>query len=91
MVKKYKKSQTMPVNVVIVAALALLVFIVLAAIFAGRVRIFSEGLESCSAKQGQCEENCGPNMAFVASTDCPKLAKEQNNKKTKCCVQVFSK
>lgn len=80
----------MPVNVVIVAALALIVFVVLVAIFAGRVRLFSEGLESCSAKQGICEENCGPNRAFVASTDCPKIAKEQNNKRDKCCIQVLS-
>ena len=87
MAKIYRKSQGMPINVVIIAVLALIVLVVLAAIFTGRVRIFSQSLESCAAKQGQCTEkpgdNCKSNEATIANTDCDK-------EKKKCCVQVLS-
>lgn len=39
-----KKGQTMSLNVIIVAALALIVLVVLVAIFTGRIGIFSQGL-----------------------------------------------
>lgn len=89
MLKFNKKSQGMPVNVIIIAALALIVLVVLVAIFTGRVRIFSQSLESCAAKQGQCyEKSCPPNMALVTNTNCPEG--DPNPNKKICCVQVFS-
>lgn len=88
MQKNYKKSQGMPINVIIVAALALIVLVVLAAIFTGRVKIFSESLQSCTAKQGSCELYSGTqpkcpssNQAMITNTDC--------EKGKICCIQVF--
>ena len=83
MVKIKRKSQGMPINVIIIAALALVVLVVLLAIFSGRVRIFSENLQSCTAKQGQCyPKSCPLNTALITNTNCP----EDNV----CCVQVLS-
>lgn len=84
-----KKSQGMPVNVMIIAVLALIVLIVLVAIFTGRTKLFSQDLQSCTSKQGQCDENCGANRAFIANTDCPDIAKKESTKKDKCCIEVF--
>ncbi len=90
MVKIHKKSQGMPINVIIIAALALIVLVVLAAIFTGRVKIFSENLQSCAAKQGQCEKGplCPSNKALVTNTNCPEG--DPDKEKKFCCVQVFN-
>ena len=83
MKKINRKSQGMPINVIIIAALALIVLFVLITIFTGRVKIFSESLQSCTAKQGQCyPKSCPSNSALVTNTDCPK--------DNVCCVQVLS-
>ena len=66
MLIKNRKSQGLPVNVIIIAAIALVVFVVLAAMFTGKVRIFSQGLESCESKQGDCSKSaCDPGYAVV--------------------------
>jgi len=91
---KSRKSQGMPINVIIIAALALVVLIVLLAVFTGRIKIFSENLQSCAAKQGQCEAglSCSSGKALVTNTNCPETEadKQSNPKKILCCVQVFS-
>ncbi|MBN1157563.1 hypothetical protein JXA85_08140 [Candidatus Woesearchaeota archaeon] len=62
-----KKGQGMPVNVIIIAAIALIILIVLVAIFSGKINIFSRGYSStseneqskvCTARGGYCG-NCG--------------------------------
>ena len=81
---KREKAQGMPINVINIAALALIVLVILLAIFTGRIKIFSENLQSCPAKQGECEpgSKCPPNKALVTNTDCPK--------DKVCCVTVFN-
>lgn len=51
MIFSTKKGQGLPLNVIILAALALIVLVVLVAIFAGRVSIFDKGV----SKEGQSE------------------------------------
>ena len=89
---KNTKSQGMPINVIIIAALALVVLVVLLAVFTGRIKIFSENLQSCAAKQGQCEKglSCPSNKALVTNTNCPETADDKQQGKNMCCVQVFS-
>ena len=84
MKRNNKKAQGMPINVLIIAALALIVLLVLAAIFTGRVRIFSENLQSCPAKQGDCTPGtkCPSNKVLITNTDCPT--------DKVCCVQVYT-
>ena len=82
----------MPINVIIIAALALIVLFVLVIIFTGRVKIFSESLQSCAAKQGQCEKGliCSTNKALVTNTNCPETSDDKQQGKNICCVQVLS-
>jgi len=85
MIRINKKAQGMPVNVIIIAALALIVLVVLVVIFSGRVRIFSITLEDCEAKQGSCKTGCDPNTeAKITNVKCPK------EKSAICCVPVFN-
>jgi len=87
---KRKRAQSISINTIIIAALALVVLIVLIAIFTGRVRIFSENLQSCTAKQGKCEPYSGElakcpssSQALITNTDCDK-------KNQICCVKVLN-
>jgi hypothetical protein len=53
-----KKAQGLPMNVIVIAALVLLVLIVLAIIFGGKVKEFGAGVSSCKAKGGDCKSSC---------------------------------
>ena len=70
-------------NAIIIAALALLVLIVIAVIFAGRFNIFGTTTRDCSSLGGNCRPSgCLPNEAPVgdsSGTDC----------NGQCCVQIY--
>ncbi|MBI2541393.1 hypothetical protein HYV80_01665 [Candidatus Woesearchaeota archaeon] len=86
---KIKKAQGMPINVIIIAALALVVLFVLATLFTGRTKLFAENLESCASKQGVCKNTpCDTGEAAVPNTKCSQ--EEINAGKKTCCVKVFS-
>ncbi|MEK6984474.1 MAG: hypothetical protein AABX33_07915 [Nanoarchaeota archaeon] len=84
MIGKTKKSQGMPIEIIIIAALALIVLVVLAVILANRTGIFTKDLQSCPAKQGECTPGtkCPSNKALITNTDC--------KKDQVCCIQVFN-
>ena len=53
-----KKSQSISINAIIIAAIALVVLVVLFAIFTGRFKIFSEGVKESSLKcDGACKSS----------------------------------
>ena len=93
MFKNNKKAQGMPINVIIVATLALIVLVVLTVMFTGRTKIFAETLQSCAAKQGQCEAGplcSGNNKVVIANTNCPETEQDKKEKRNICCVQVLN-
>jgi hypothetical protein len=67
------KGQGISINVIIIAALALLVLVVLAVIFVNRTDIFvknTEGVKFCTETLGgECktpvDNSCGPNMMKI--------------------------
>ena len=83
MIKINRKSQGLSINVVIIIALALIVFVVLTAIFTGRVRIFSQTLEDCESKQGRCDIGCKVNEAKITGAKC------STKEKPICCIQIL--
>ena len=86
-----KKAQGISMNVIIIAAIALIVMIVLIAIFTGRITVFQEKAKTgqeqaeasiCAEQGGSCSEECPEGFTEltppgVAWTDCP----------TKCCLR----
>ena len=56
-----KKAQGLPMNVIIIAALALLVLVILTIVFMGRINIFGK-------ETGTCTKN--PNARCMAPEDC---------------------
>jgi len=49
-----KKAQGMSLNVIIIAALGLLVLVVLAIIFTGRTGVFVKESDKCDVQRGKC-------------------------------------
>lgn len=86
---KRGKAQGMPVNVIIIAVLALIVLFVLAALFTGRTRLFAENLESCASKQGQCRATiCETGETTVPNTKCSQ--EDIGAGRKTCCIKVYS-
>ena len=88
---KYNKAQGMPINVVIVAALALIVLVVLLVIFSGSIGKTAENIGSCTTKNGMCADKLGgkcggdyPIPLFVSS-DC-----KDSDPKNLCCIRIGS-
>lgn len=75
-----KKGQGISLNTLIIAALCLLVLIVLALIFTGRIRVFGTESRKCINLGGSCEEKCDPNEATVRDSDCA----------YECCIDIYS-
>ena len=65
-----KKSQGMPLNVIIIATIVLIVLVVLIAIFTGRAGIFSKSMESCEQNGGNCVSK-GECEDRIANFECP--------------------
>lgn len=96
MARRFKKAQGLSMNVIIIAALALLVLTVLAIVLFGRINIFSSGLQAC---RGACVEAACPAqypVAIPSHSGCeqtnpatqggtPKI-KKGKNKQIFCCI-----
>ncbi|MEK6947430.1 MAG: DUF948 domain-containing protein [Nanoarchaeota archaeon] len=85
-----KKSQGMPINTVIIAAIALAVLVVLIVIFTGGIGKTSQNLGSCVTKGGVCANTNGLNnqcggpypIPLIVSGDC------QNTQPVNlCCIK----
>lgn len=73
------KAQSISLNAIVVAALALLVLIVLALIFTGKIKIFGSEAKKCVNQGGMCESLCEANEAELSNTDCT----------IKCCFDTY--
>ena len=80
-----KKSQGMPLNVIIIAVLGLIVLVVLAAMFVNKSKDFSSGLGSCSAKQGTCQGA----VCDSSQTEIPNSCPEKNHPGKYCCAKIL--
>ncbi len=76
-----KKAQGLSLNIIILAAIALLVLIILAVIFSGRMGKFSSGIEDCGAKGGT------PSTTASACGDFAPIPMKDSTYKY-CCLNV---
>ncbi len=79
-----RKGQSISINTIIVAAIALAVLVVLFAIFTGRLGIFSKALDTCANLGGSCEISCDASRQreyTVGKTDC-------SERQEKCCIPI---
>jgi hypothetical protein len=94
------KRADISINVIIVAVLGLVVLIVLAAIFTGKIRIFGANVEgTCSEQQGAClsqdpgSTSCplDKTLKWTYGCDCvPKGSPDcQDKKYGQCCIALL--
>ncbi len=79
-----KKGQGLTMDVIIIAAISLVVLVVLIAIFTGRLGRFTSEIKDCAAQGGSCmsEEDCRSKQMGIlpGKTSCEDTMK--------CCITV---
>ena len=80
---KQKKAQDLSLTTIIVAALAILVLVVLAVIFTGRIGKFTKEAESCGAKGGRCVD---ASECDLAGNEVIRDQYSCSNTELKCCL-----
>ena len=84
-----KKGQGLSMNVIIIAALALLVLVILAIIFIGRMGTTTRGVDQCKGSCVATEQECQGQYQKISSEPCYKTgAKELDTDRPVCCVGV---
>ena len=77
-----KKAQGMSMNVIIIAAIGLLVLVILSVIFIGRMGSFSSETGGCTSKGGTCYPGgCPAGTTPFGSATCPEQGES-------CCLPV---
>jgi hypothetical protein len=90
MKKRGKKAQSISLNTIVIAALALMVLVILIMIFTGRVDIFRKNL-TCTAREGNCRathypDGCPPNTVGIMTDDCTDI--NTGKRPGQCCVPI---
>ena len=83
-----KKSQGMPINVLIIAVISLVVLVVVLAIFSINFGKASQNIGSCVTKNGKCADSKGEcetgyHIKIFVSGDCP-----NSDPKNLCCIKA---
>jgi hypothetical protein len=85
MIFRNKKAQGISINVIIIAAIALLVLVVLSIIFVGRLNIFGVKTTACESVGGTCYVDCPTGTSeYSAGARCPDV----EGVKQKCCLAI---
>jgi len=66
-----KKAQGISMNVIVIAALALLVLVIVALVTTGRLGIFSRGVNDCKNQGGVCRTSCLEGETEYSGVSCP--------------------
>jgi hypothetical protein len=83
-----KKAQGMSINVIVVAAIALLVLVILSVIFMGRMAIFTKNTNDCTKTKGVCmDRTCEAGYSPHPSAVCYG-ADGKPDTYTVCCVET---
>lgn len=85
MIFENRKAQGISINVIIVAAIALLVLVVLSIIFVGKLGLFGEKTSACETVGGTCYLICPTGTTeYTAGANCPDV----DGATQKCCLAV---
>ncbi len=82
-----KKAQGISVNVIIIAAIALLVLVVLSVIYIGRMGTWGQKTADCDTNGGNCVDKggtCATGYQKYAPWNCPKVGEQEKE----CCIQI---
>ncbi|MFH1439781.1 MAG: hypothetical protein ABIG89_04390 [Candidatus Woesearchaeota archaeon] len=86
--KKIKsKKGDISLNMIIIAIIALLVLVIIAAIFTGRLALFNIGVSDCEKVKGAvCDFSCGDGYVEDKVSSCIDHDTKKVNKDMHCCI-----
>jgi len=79
---KSKRGQGLPMNTIVIAAIVLVVMVVLILIFTGRMGGFTQDIQQCTAKGGECVGTTECTQGNVIEGKCDKTDEI-------CCVKIL--
>ena len=80
------RAQGISINVIVVAAIALLVLVVLSVVFLGRFGVFTSQSADCENKGGRCTTGaCPQGTSEYAAWNCPATS---SGSRQACCIAV---
>ncbi len=82
-----KKAQGLSLNTIIIAALVLLVLVILAVIFTGRMGKWGSETSNCEKQGGSCIEECGEGLTQHPTWKCYD-ADNKVDPDMQCCLTV---
>ena len=88
-IKKHKRAQGISLNVIIIAAIALLVLVVLSVVFMGRMGIFNKNSNDCLKVGGYCDQGRHCNAGYEQHPTA--VCYDSDNKVDKynvCCIPL---
>lgn len=77
-----KKGQGEMFWVIVFAVLAIVVLVVLIAVFGSRISVFDKDVQSCTLRGGTCQALCGSNTQQIENVKCP------TTEKPVCCLAL---
>ncbi|MFC1742281.1 hypothetical protein ACFL3V_07135 [Nanoarchaeota archaeon] len=85
-----KKAQGLSMNVIIIAAIALLVLVILAVIFIGRMKTTTSGIDQCKGKCVASTYDCEQQGSYYKATGdpCYTMTGKPDTDNPVCCVGV---
>jgi len=84
-----KKAQGISLNVIVIAAIALLVMVVLILVFTGKIGNFTSNVDVCENKGGVCRESCDrANLETELRGAVCTSSSGQPDSTQKCCLSI---
>lgn len=80
-----KKAQGLPLNTIVIAAIAVLVLVIVVLFFAGKFGDSNKALEDCSAKGGEFSSS-----ASCSNGGVPTPTGSDNDAEKYCCIKIGS-
>jgi hypothetical protein len=81
---KNKNAQGLSMNTIIIATLAILVLVVIAIIFSGKIRDGNNTMRTCESLGGRCEQNCSKIGGMQKIGD-----SKTTNCESECCLSLY--
>ncbi len=82
-----KRGQGLSLTTIVIAALSILVLVVLAVIFTGRIGKFTQEADSCGAKGGRCVLPSLCQDGFGADDEEVRAEYKCTDQQTQCCMK----
>ena len=87
----FRKAEGLSLNIIVIAAIALLVLVVLSVVFIGKTGVFVKESDDCQNKGGRCADpgvSCGMVGTNVEDYKTPYSAWKCPNEGETCCIGV---